>query len=113
MTRILLIAPDSDLRKSVVFALRAEGYDVTSSASIGAHERASGYDCTVLDHHAVGLDPAAAARFCRLFAPVVLLADQPVHTLSPLAFRTVQKPLLGAALTDAIRDATAARDATT
>jgi DNA-binding response OmpR family regulator len=113
MTRILLVAPDSDLRKSVEFALRAEGYEVTSFASIGANERASRYDCTVLDHHAIGLDPAVAARFCDVFAPVVLLANQPIHTLSPVAFRTVQKPLLGAALTDAIRDATGGRSATT
>lgn len=112
MPHILLVAPESDLRRSVEFALQAEGYDVTSRASIGAHERPA-YDCTVVDHHALGGNAAAAARFCAIFAPVVLLANQAPHALSSRAFRTVLKPHLGAALTDAVRDALASRATTT
>jgi hypothetical protein len=112
MTHVLLVAPDSDLRKSVEFALQAEGYDVTSCASIGARERPR-YDCTIVDHHALGNNQRFAADFCRIFRPVILLANLVPHPLSPFAYRTVMKPLLGAALTDAIHDAIGHRAATT
>jgi DNA-binding NtrC family response regulator len=108
MLRILLVAPDSDLRKSLEFALQAEGYEVTSRASIGARERPGAYECTVIDHHALGNNSAAAADFCSVFAPVILLTNHPGHPLAPLAFRTLLKPLLGAALIGAVRDAMAA-----
>lgn len=104
MARILLIAPDSALRKSLEFALGAEGHDVTTRASVGAHER-PGYDCTVLDQHAVGKDGAAAAAFCGNFAPVIFLTNDASHPLAQAAFRTVLKPLLGAALIRAVNDA--------
>lgn len=109
MHRILLVAPDSDLRKSLEFALQAEGYEVTSRASIGARERPSAYDCTVIDHHALGNNPAFAAEFCTIFAPVILLTNHREHPLSSSAFRTMLKPLLGAALIEAIRDAVMSR----
>jgi len=108
MHRILLVAPDSDLRKSLEFALRAEGYEVTSRASIGARERPGAYDCTVIDHHALGNNRAVAAEFCIIFAPVILLTNHRNHPLSPWVSRTVLKPLLGAALIGAVRDAMAA-----
>lgn len=113
MPRILLVAPDTDLRRSLEFALRAEGFDVTCRANIGAREQPSGYGCTVLDHHAAGTDSAAAASFCKSFSPVILLANQQPHPLSPWAFRTVLKPLLGRALSDAVHDALGAREPTT
>jgi CheY-like chemotaxis protein len=109
MPRILLVAPDSDLRRSLEFSLTAEGYEVTSRASIGARERPDAFDCTVVDHHALGNDGRAAANFCSIFAPVILLANKLDHELSPSAFRTLLKPLLGAALTDAIYAALATR----
>lgn len=109
MPRILLVAPDSDLRKSLEFALQAEGYEVTSRASIAARLQPGTYDCTVLDHHAIGNDRKAAASFCSIFAPVILLANEQPHALSPAAFNTLMKPLLGAALSEAIREAIAVR----
>lgn len=101
MARILLVAPDSALRKSLEFALGAEGHDVTTRASVGAHEL-PGYDCTVLDQHAVGNDRSEAAAFCANFAPVILLTNDASHPLAPAAFRTLLKPLLGAALIGAV-----------
>jgi hypothetical protein len=109
MPGILLVAPDSDLRKSLEFALRMEGYEVTSRASIGAREQPGAYDCTVIDHHALGNNKNVAADFCRLFAPAILLTNHQDHPLSPWTFRTLLKPLLGAALIDAVRDAVAVR----
>ena len=112
MARILLIAPDTELRRSLEFALVAEGYEVTLRASIAAHEAPS-FDCTVLDHHAIGTDRMAAAAFCSCHAPVILLANQKSHPLTPWTFRTLMKPLLGVSLTDAVFEAVAAHKVAT
>jgi DNA-binding response OmpR family regulator len=102
--RILVVAPEGDLRQSLRFALEAEHFEVTWRASIGAKQMPSDYDCTVLDHNALGEDIAAARVFAFAFDPVILLANQP-HELSASVFRTVLKPHLGAPLIDAVRDA--------
>lgn len=104
MHRVLVIAPDFDLRRSLQFALEAEGYDVTWRASIAATAMPYHFDCTVVDHHALGNDKAAALAFLEAFRPAILLANTP-HELSAAAFRTVLKPHLGPALTFAIREA--------
>lgn len=111
MQRVLIIAADADLRRSLQFALEAEGYKVTCRASIGAHELPRDYDCTVIDHHVLGKDRELAAGYITTFAPVVLLANTSQHALSPWAFRTLMKPLLGPALSIAISDAVASTGA--
>ena len=110
MHRILVVAPDFDLRRSLQFALEAEGYAVTWCASIGATEMPYDFDCTVVDHHALGNDKAAGRAFLQAFQPSILLANAP-HELSSSAFRTVLKPHLGPALTNAIHDALETRAA--
>jgi CheY-like chemotaxis protein len=113
MHRVLVIAPDLDLRRSLQFALEAEGYAVTwrtSIAAMGALPRE--FDCTVVDHHSLGNDKSVARTFLRAFEPAILLANKP-HELSADAFRTILKPHLGAALTGAIREAIETRKATT
>lgn len=108
MARILVIAPDEDLRRSIEFALGAEGHRVKWRSSIGATEMPGDFDCTVVDHHALGNNKAVARAFLEAFEPSILLANGP-HDLSHLAFRTMLKPHLGAALTAAIHDALEAR----
>lgn len=111
--RILIIAPEGELRHSLKFALEAELFDVTWRASIGARPVPGEYDCTVIDHHAIGGDLTAAQRFVAAFQPVILLANGP-HDLSPFVFRTILKPHLGAPLVEGVRDALSrARVATT
>lgn len=105
MSRILVVASNTDLLRSLEFALVAEGHAVTSRNNIRAPGSPGSYDCTVLDHHAAGADMARATAFCEDFRPVVLLANEAPHALSPWAFRTVLKPMLGPVLTGAIRDA--------
>lgn len=85
MARILIVVPDRDLRRSVQFALEAEGHTVSWRASIGATALPSNFDCTVADHHALGNDVAVAQAFLQAFEPVVRLANFP-HDLSALAF---------------------------
>jgi hypothetical protein len=110
---ILVVAPEGDLRHSLRFALEAELFDVTWLASIGARPVPGQYDCTIIDHHAIGEDLAAAKRFVAAFQPVVLLANAP-HDLTPFVFRTILKPHLGAPLVEGVRDALGrARAATT
>ena len=106
LPQLLIVAKGSDLSRSLQFALRAEGFEVTSVEDVAsAHKLPSTYACTVADHHALGSDTAVAADFCQTFAPVVLLANETPHPLSPWTFRTVQKPLLGEALSQAVRAA--------
>jgi CheY-like chemotaxis protein len=104
MPRILLIAEESDLRRSVQFALDAEGYAVTARAGLTPPEPARHFDCTIIDHPTADADPTALAFFAA-HAPIVLLADALTHPLAPHATRTVLKPLLGPALSAAIREA--------
>jgi DNA-binding response OmpR family regulator len=110
---VLVIAPDLDLRRSLQFALEAEGYSVTWRTSVAAMTALpQDFDCTVVDHHALGNDKSVAQTFLRAFEPAILLANKP-HELSTHAFRTILKPHLGAALTLAIREAIDTRGATT
>lgn len=113
MPKLLVIAADADLRRSLQFALEAEGFTVICRASIGAREIPADYDCTVVDHHVVGSDMKAAGAFFEAFSPVILLANTAEHALSPFAFCTLQKPHLGPALSAAIHEAMAQRAATT
>lgn len=107
--RLLIVAPDPDLRRSLEFALEAEGYAVASCATIDAADMAEAYDCTILDHRAAAAPTDAVLSFCRRADPVVLLAGNPTPWLAARVFRVVQKPLLGEPLSNAIRDAIVSR----
>lgn len=111
MSHVLIVASDPELRRSLAFALGAEGHEVTLQTSIGTVPMRSQFDCTVLDHHAAGKDFAAAVRFCDESAPVILLANVALHPLSEYSFRTVLKPMLGPAVVAAVREALVARHA--
>jgi DNA-binding response OmpR family regulator len=102
--RILVIAPDTDLRHSLKFALEAEHFEVTGRVSIGAQLVPGDYDCAIVDHHGLGEDLAKAATFVAAFAPVILLANRS-HSLSSSVFRTIVKPHLGSTVIDAVHDA--------
>ena len=113
MTHLLVVAPSSTLRNSLRFALEAEGYDVTAAASLHVVDQpASTFDCVVLDHHAMDGAARADRTLLTAFAPVVLLANSLAHPLAGLSFRTLTKPTLGPALSDAVRAAINARGAT-
>jgi hypothetical protein len=101
---VLIVAPDTTLRHSLRFALEAEHFQVSWRASLGAKPMPGEYDCTIVDHHALGGDLQAAETFLAAFKPVILLANGP-HQLSPLVFRTILKPGLGAPVIQAVHDA--------
>jgi hypothetical protein len=111
--RILIVAPDLDLRRSLEFALEAEGYDVRSCRTIGDEDHPEAYDCTVLDHRAIPGPAPEMLAYCRRARPFVLLAGAHLPWLAQEAYAIVQKPLLGAPLSGAVRDAIAARSVAT
>lgn len=106
MYRVLIIAPSTDMRQSLHFALESEGYAVTAVAAIAeAAKLPQDFDCVVLDHHADLADREGALELCRRVYPVILLANALPHRLSSLVFRTVLKPMLGPPLSVAVRQA--------
>lgn len=105
MSRVLIVAPEPDLRRSLQFALEADGHAVSSySGIVNRAEFEWPFDCTILDGHAVAVIEDALS-FCRDFEPVILLVSRPEHPLSPRVFETLYKPMLGPALTLAVRRA--------
>lgn len=115
--RILVVAPTDALRASLRFLLEEESYQVTAAASIDEAAALHGrFACTVIDHHALkSRRPDEISAFLGANWPVVLLANGTPGVELPESFRVVTKPLLGAALSHAVREAvllgTAAPDA--
>lgn len=107
MGHILVIAPNADLRRSLRFALEAEGHSVLSCSGIAEALATPGpYDCTVLDHHA---SDGVLATFPPLFGPVVLLANSAAHPLAGQSAAILTKPTLGPFLSQAVGEAMAPR----
>jgi hypothetical protein len=105
MVHVLLVVPDSDLRRSLDFSLRADGHTVSWRDGLDGKPITAQFDCTILDDDAVGQNLKQGQSFCRTLWPVILLADSADHALSSVAFRTVLKPTLGPALSDALEEA--------
>lgn len=105
--RILVVAPTDALRASLRFLLEEESYDVATAASVEeAAAMRDGFACTVVDHHAFkSRPPEAIGTFISENWPVVLLANGTPGVELPESFRVVTKPLLGAALSQAVREA--------
>lgn len=103
--RLLVVAPDDDLRHSLVFALEAEGFEVTDRADIpsAAWTEANRFDCTVLDQKAVRDEAFEAIAFCIKAAPVVLLASRPLQWLTEWVAELVETPAIDNTLLIAVR----------
>jgi hypothetical protein len=90
-------------RRSVVFALEAEGYVVTSHATLPPQHM--GYDCVVLDHRAAERSGREALLGLFQDARIVLLAGRPTPWMVESAFRVVETPQAGNALAAAVSEA--------
>jgi len=109
MLTLLIVARAADLTASLRFVLEADNYDVMAANSLAeASEIDRRFDCTVLDHHVLK-DEERSVAFMRSHRPVVLLVNDLGHPLVNWSFRALTKPLLGAALSLAVRDAVASR----
>jgi DNA-binding response OmpR family regulator len=104
---VLVVAPDLVLRRSLEFALEAEGYAVTAIPSIDAAAELGmgGFHCTVLDHAAATGPLEHVIRFCADAKPVVLLSNAPFPSLDGWTAGVVLKPMLGGSLSNTIRRA--------
>jgi len=107
MVKLLIVAPAAALTASLRFVLEAEGYTVATATSLAEADRLTGkFDCTVLDHHVLpNRSEQEVIGFMERHHPIVLLANELPHPLSGRSFRTLAKPLLGAALSHAVREA--------
>lgn len=106
--RILVIAPNSDLRASLVFALEAEGYQVMAKEALPDFSwvAAQDFDCTVLDQKALTGPEYLSIAFCVKAYPVVLLAARPFGWLVEWVSQIVEMPAIGNSISAAVRDAT-------
>ena len=105
--RILVIAPNGDLRASLVFALEAEGYQVTAKEGLPdlAWVVSQGFDCTVLDQKALSGPEYESIAFCVKANPVVLLAARPFAWLVKWVAQIVEMPAIGNSMSAAVREA--------
>jgi CheY-like chemotaxis protein len=105
---VLVVAPDKDFRRSLEFALEAEGFVVDAHATTSNafdSQRAHEADCAVVDDAAIDDWRTADQEFRRFRRPVVLLVGK-IRPMPDLLFATIlTKPFLGNPLIEAVRDA--------
>jgi hypothetical protein len=104
--RVLVVAPDAELRRSIVFALEAEGLHVILRDELPAPSfilAPEGLVYAVVDESAVLTAPDGWARLAALPCRTVLLVDR-MHAMPPADFAgiVVRKPLLGRSLVEPI-----------
>jgi DNA-binding NtrC family response regulator len=92
--RLLVVAPDSDLRESLVFSFEAEGFEVTARDELPSMSwmQQRRFDCTVLDQNALDGEPYESIAFCIKAHPVVLLAAAPHSWLVEWVSQVVVTP---------------------
>ncbi|MBZ9674448.1 DNA-binding response regulator [Mesorhizobium sp. ES1-1] len=102
---VLVIAPNPGFRKSLEFALEAEGYVVDSQAQLAkavASPLASSIRCAVVDEDAVPDWASGRHALARFPGPIILLVDRPWTSPEPEGVLILVKPLLGNALIRAV-----------
>ena len=105
LPRILVVVPDSDLRRSLVFMLTAEGFAVSARAVWPGCEEAVDADAVVVDHAALNRLTSADERLRALGQATIILASR--ETPFPALDRAtvVRKPLLDHVLVTNLRTA--------
>ncbi|HTM82820.1 hypothetical protein [Asticcacaulis sp.] len=100
---VLVIAPDPDLKHSLAFMLKAEGFSVETGVTWPSEYRANRPDAIVIDHAAFPKGYSGDEELTALGRKVVILAGRN-RLLPPLPEATVvRKPLLDRALIDTLR----------
>lgn len=110
---VLVIASDAVLRRSLAFLLEAEGFDVTSSDGVPPVAEAPlvRARCAVVDDASVE-EPEFWARLATMAESVVLLLARVRDLPADLPVTTVEKPLLGGTLVEAVTALLAQRQST-
>ncbi len=102
---VLVVAPDQAIRRSLSFALEAEGYRV--DASPGLHSGAlppTGREtaCAIVDEDALTDRKNPVPELSGLYLPVILLVEQRRHLPALPRLSIIEKPPLGRDLLDAV-----------
>jgi hypothetical protein len=108
--RVLLVAPDTDLRRSLVFALETDGFAVVvrDSPPTRAWLASNRFDCTILDQKALAGPDYEDIAFCIKAHPVVLVSAKPHPWLVEWVAEVVDMPIAAGAVSAAIEHATGA-----
>lgn len=102
---ILVVAPDHGLRRSLVFVLEADGFDVKAHVSLDealATQLDQAVACAIVDEDATHALPAGLQSLRRLGWPVVLLAAAPAIASEAMGLTILPKPFLGVSLIKAV-----------
>jgi len=111
---IVVVDDDAAVRGSLKFALEIEGFAVRTYPNGGDlldDVRRADCACFIIDHRLPGkngLEVVAELRKERIAAPVILITSHPTSVVQQRAAQAgvpiVEKPLLGNALIDRVRD---------
>jgi len=109
--RVLVVAPQLDMRRSLEFVLDAEGFEVTSRPGVDFASPATSapFDCIVMDHQALSGPREQVIDFCAHTAPVILVSSKPIEWLTGSVKELVEKPLMGGAIANSVRRIMASR----
>ncbi|HTO27942.1 MAG TPA: hypothetical protein VL017_05070 [Devosia sp.] len=100
--RILVVAPDDDLRRSLTFALAAYGYAVTAERAWPEGATADAFDCVVLDEHVLSAPSATLPELRSTRRPVLLLAYSGEALANSVVTAVIGMPLKGEAVPQAV-----------
>ena len=104
--KVLIVASDQAMRRSLAFVLEAEGYAVVAMAQLDASPCPPGQDdqacVAVVDQDALVARKDPAAELARLNRPVILLVERMRRPPSLPGLRIIEKPPLGRDLLDAV-----------
>ncbi len=101
---ILVVAPDTAFRLSLRFMLEAEGFDVVVPSSFeDARLLRRKANCMIVDHDTLAAAAIPVAHLSEEKGPVLLLADTLEEMPQAEHIRTIEKPLLGSAVVNAVR----------
>jgi DNA-binding response OmpR family regulator len=107
LSRVVLVAaPGAALRRSIVFALEADGFTAEAHASLAAAlalPAATASICLIVDENALDGQSNRAATLKRLGIPVILLVDRIRKIPRVAGMKVLTKPLLGPSLLETVR----------
>ncbi len=105
-SKIIVVAPNYELRRSIEFGLEVEGFAALSFESISralASSQTTESICVIIDDEALVHDPFALVSVRRLNKPVLLLVDRAGSGPQLPDVRVIRKPVLGNALIKAVK----------
>lgn len=104
--RILVVAPDDELRGSIAFSLLAHGYQVVAVRRLEEVEMDERFDCSLVDEPALSAPEREISAFCARHSPSLLLAYSAAARRHTAFHGVIDKPLRGDDIVSAVRSAT-------